>query len=81
MNWDSEIFLNYTLKIRNELLDRGIKIQEKYTNEIYNFCMSLELNLPDKVHHENYPEHNERYLKQCYFNLQEKYDRRNYNSR
>lgn len=24
---------------------------------------------------ENYPEHNNRYLKQCYYNLQEKYDR------
>lgn len=37
--------------------------------------MSLKLNLPDGVHHENYPEHNKRYLTQCYYNLQEKYDR------
>ena len=25
-----------------------------------------------------YPEHNDRYLKQCYYNLQEKADRWNY---
>ena len=29
----------------------------------------------DEFSFEHYPEHNDRYLRQCYFNLQEKYDR------
>ena len=47
---------------------RGIKYNEKYDTEINVFCNKI-------VKVENYPEHNDRYLKQCYYNLQEKYDR------
>ena len=47
---------------------RHIKYQEKYRVEIDDFCKKLCIN-------SYYPEHNDRYLAQCYYNLQEKYDR------
>lgn len=68
--YSKNIFYVYTLKVVNELKRREIRYQEKYLEEIKKFCCSEK---EDKCFH--YPEHNERYLKQCYFNLQEKYDR------
>lgn len=69
-DYPKDIFYVYTLKVVNELKRREIRYQEKYLEEIKEFCCSEK---EDKCFH--YPEHNERYLKQCYFNLQEKYDR------
>ena len=68
--YSKNIFYVYTLKVVNELKRREIRYQEKYLEEIKKFCCSEKEN---KSFH--YPEHNERYLKQCYFNLQEKYNR------
>lgn len=68
MDYEKTLFHNYTRKICFELEKRNIKWQNKYYEEIKNFCYnSLEL--------KEYPEHNDRYLKQCYYNLQEKADR------
>ena len=48
---------------------RNIKFNKKYLEELKYFgCYPETTN-------KNYPEHNDRYLKQCYYNLQEKYDR------
>lgn len=55
---------------------RDIKFQGKYLIEIADFCGN---EAKKSKGADNYPEHNNRYLTQCYYNLQEKYDRRNYN--
>ena len=62
-------FLGYVNMVCNELYKRNIKYNQKYLEEIEDFCIFL-VEPPT-----NYLEHNDRYLAQCYFNLQEKYDR------
>lgn len=69
MDYDKQYFSFYTWKVVKELKRRLIKYQEKYYDEILDFC-----EMPKDVV-ANYPEHNDRYLEQCYYNLQEKADR------
>ena len=61
-------FSSYVRLVVEELINRNIKFQLKYWDEILDFCNGNFIT-------ECYPEHNDRYLTQCYFNLQEKYDR------
>ena len=68
MDHNTGIFLGYLMKIMMEMDKRNIKYNMKYFSEIKEFCNG------GKVFND-YPEHNNRYLKQCYYNLQEKYDR------
>ena len=70
MNYDTSFFSNYVTLIAKEMNRRNIKFKVQYLNEIFEFSSNLNtvLFIP-------YPEHNDRYLKQCYYNLQEKYDR------
>ena len=68
MNYDKSYFMSYVLKVVAEMERRNIKFQEKYYYEIFEFCKRIDNNY--------YPEHNQRYLKQCLFNLQEKFDRK-----
>lgn len=63
------IFSNYVRLVIEEMLNRNIKFQIKYWDEIIEFCDG-NYNTSDI-----YFEHNDRYLKQCYYNLQEKADR------
>ena len=63
-------FKNYFDLVLHEMKRRKIKYQDKFVNEIHDFC---DMGLKTKYY--NYPEHNERYLRQCYYNLQEKADR------
>ena len=67
MNYDKGTFMAYVLDVIDEMSRREIKYKDKYYNEILEFC----------GYYNNliYPEHNDRYLRQCYYNLQEKYDR------
>ena len=58
----------YTNKVRMEMEQRGIKYQYKYMIEIKDFS-------DDWYAMSFYKEHNDRYLKQCLYNLQEKADR------
>ena len=71
MDHEKCYFQTYINRIVGELYNRNIKFQEKYWLELLDFCN------PDNksFKHANYPEHNSRYLKQCFYNLQEKYDR------
>lgn len=71
-NYDGEYFINYCYAILREMLKRGIKFQEKYMKEIGQFCENKEKKIPENVY---YFEHDDRYLKQCLYNLEEKYDR------
>ena len=65
--YEKGYFLNYVEIVVSELNNRNIKYNNKYLNEIKNFCGNKISSI--------YMEHNNRYLKQCYFNLEEKYDR------
>ena len=71
MDYDKIYFIRYVLRIAEELEARKINYKGKYIEEIFEFCFSKQT-LKDWL---NYPIHNDRYLKQCYYNLQEKYDR------
>lgn len=68
MDYDKGIFYNYVIRIISEMKNRNIKYQQKYFDEIAWFC---DFNITMSM----YKQHNDRYLKQCYYNLQEKYDR------
>lgn len=67
MNYDKGYFVDYIQEITWEMKKRNIKYQTKYVKEICDFC--------GNSFHKHYIEHNTRYLEQCYYNLQEKYDR------
>lgn len=69
MNYKKDYFNHYVTQLILEMQSRKIKYQEKYYEEINKFC-------DNKAILKSYPEHNNRYLIQCYFNLQEKYDRK-----
>ena len=70
MNHSRKYFLNYVADVIDELKHRNINYQNKYYLEIVEFCYNERNN-----NFEYYPEHNDRYLTQCLYNLQEKYDR------
>lgn len=69
-DYDKGYFWEYFSEVLQELINRDIKYKDKYINEIDNFCNPR---INNKYSH--YKEHNERYLRQCLYNLQEKYDR------
>ena len=73
MDYPKGFFNYYVFKIKQEMQNRNIKYQEKYYDEIVKFNDDTLSELFDNINF--YPEHNDRYLKQCYYNLQEKYDR------
>lgn len=68
MDYDKKVFREYTRLVIKEMNNRNIKHQDKYFNEIIDFC-GLSLTT------ERYKEHNDRYFVQCYYNLEEKHDR------
>ena len=72
MDYDKNYFLHYTLRVVTELKIRKIKYQEKYWTEIRDFCVKYGTPITSLY----YPEHNDRYLKQCLYNLEEKFDRK-----
>ena len=75
MNYNRAYFLSYVLEVVKEMEKRKIKYNQKYLEEIKAFC-GLETDLENKTfNYLTYPEHDERYLRQCYYNLQEKFDR------
>ena len=71
MDYDKAIFAGYMFDVMAEMDERNIKFQKKYYDDVYEFCKGFTTN--------HYPEHNDRYLRQCLYNLQEKADRRYYN--
>ncbi len=74
MEHSREMFYLYTHKVAQELKKRNIKYQSKYLDEIMDFGLKS-ISITGIWPPANYPEHNDRYLDQCYFNLQEKHDR------
>ena len=67
-DYDKSYFNHYFLDVAVEMSKRNIKRNAQYIVEINEFCN-------DDYTLEYYEEHNDRYLKQCYYNLQEKADR------
>lgn len=68
MDYKKSYLSTYTNKVRIEMEQRTIKYQYKYMTEIKDFS-------DDWYAMSFYEEHNDRYLKQCLYNLQEKADR------
>lgn len=66
-NYDTSIFSNYVTLIANEMDKRNIKFKIEYLDEIFEFSSNLNtiLFIP-------YPEHNDIYLRECLYNLEEK---------
>lgn len=73
IDYDKSYFYTYVYLVVQEMKNRGIKYNEKYLEEIYAFCYEDTKN--SGVYLLNYAVHNNRYFYQCYYNLQEKYDR------
>lgn len=73
-NYDIKYLYSYLEDVLKEFDNRKINHNTKYDNTIKQI-------VKEKSKHPflglclYYPEHNDRYLKQCYYNLQEKYDR------
>lgn len=74
MKYDKFLFRNYCNKVYEEMKKRNINCSFKIHQELDKFgeISGYKLLTLDII---AYPEHNDRYLKQCYYNLQEKYDR------
>lgn len=73
MDREKITFVSYVLDVVREMEKRGFKYQDKFLNEIVNFCEPSVWDIyPHNIH---YPEHNDQYLEQCYYNLEEKHDR------
>ena len=68
MNYEKRYFSGYVLQIVGELAERKIKFNKKIYEELIKFSNGF-------VSGKDYSEHNKKYLKQCYYNLQEKADR------
>ena len=67
------VFYQYFDNVKSEMDNRGIKYQAKFVQEFISFGKKDPfIFLAVSV---RYPEHNDRYLKQCLYNLQEKADR------
>jgi len=71
MNYDKYYFYNYIYLITLELDKRAIQYKWKYVYELKKFCSIDDLSYRCLF----YKEHNNRYLRQCYYNLEEKADR------
>lgn len=69
-------FEAYTILIDKEMVKRGYKVADSVRDKIYNFCYnSRNTAVNDITYEELYSGwHNERYLKQCILNLEEKFD-------
>lgn len=69
MEYPKEHLFKYTLLIENEMIRRGYNPSEKVYNKITDYTGKNTFSGP------TFKEwHNERYLDQCFYNLQEKFD-------
>lgn len=69
-DYETALFYYYVIKVCEEMEKRKINFQRKYLDEIEIYCNHKWID--EEI---NYPEHNLRYFNQCFYNLQEKYDR------
>ena len=73
MDYDFKHFISYAYHVRAEMTKRGYKTMERVWDKICSVDDMVNTFLP--VDDCLFPGwHNDRYLEQCYYNLQEKYD-------
>ena len=73
-NHSKDYFLDYVIVLTNEMDKRGIKYKSNLYDEIVEFY-NKDMDILEHTKEYYYPEHNKKYYKQCYYNLQEKYNR------
>lgn len=66
--------LSYSTMIMWEMRKRGFKVNKKNYSDFYGMLYADD-EFPEAVEHPFKNHHNYRYLQQCFYNLQEKYDR------
>ncbi len=71
LDYDKAHLYTYTNLVYQELIKRNLHPQIKVYHKITNYCFSSEV-LFDELFKDW---HNKRYYQQCYYNLEEKYDR------
>ena len=71
MDYPIEHFYVYGLLVAQEMHDRGFNVDYTKFNRYFPVISRVNINIKDDLF-KNW--HNDRYLKQCYFNLQEKFD-------
>lgn len=69
MNYDRRYFMCYVNQVTSELMERNISYSIKLYLELKEFCNT---NNNHWLLNYNYPEHNDRYLRECVYNLEEK---------
>ena len=75
LNYPREHFISYALYVRQEMTRRGYRTMESVWNKIYCTRESDYGEMEIIPLEDLFPGwHNDRYLEQCYFNLEEKYD-------
>ena len=67
MDYDIKHFQKYTYLVYQEMKNRGYKVNKECFNKYYPFYIWLNKNDLFKDWH------NDKYLRQCYYNLEEKY--------
>lgn len=67
MDYDKRYFATYVRLVVNQLAERHILYQIRYLFEIDEYCK-----ITNKTKGGLFKEHNDRYLKQCLYNLEEK---------
>lgn len=71
LNYDFDHFITYSKLIKDEMTARGYRT----TSTVWDKIVNLEPSWKEIPIHELFPNwHTGRYLKQCYYNLEEKYD-------
>lgn len=71
MNYPMNHFISYSFYLRQEMTRRGYRTMDSVWNKICSVCDDYNI-LPIE---ELYPDwHNEKYIRQCIYNLEEKYD-------
>lgn len=68
MDYPIDEFVSYSLEICREMRKRGISCDWRKVNQCFEYWTYFTLESVFRGWH------NERYLRQCYYNLQEKYD-------
>lgn len=76
LDYSMEHLEAYTQLIDNEMVKRGYRVAESVRNKIYDFCYDCRNTAINNITYDEIYSgwHNERYLQQCFYNLQEKYD-------
>lgn len=69
MDYDRAYFRNYVRTVRNEMNNRNIKLNYELLEELISFTNEEDFKCSYDLY---YPEHNDRYLVQCLYNLEEK---------